>query len=119
MILAFIEDGTLALYENEAAATRAHEQVDVESGSIVFYSDDGTPLAAHAATPAERGRWLGLFPWVSSGAYQLKPAAQGVADPLSLALHETVTLDPNPWFASLDDLKRALRQRGVIADTST
>lgn len=119
MIFAFIEDGTLEIHEDEASATRAHEGVDVESGTVHFYSEQGIPLAPHFTAPNARGRWLGLFPWVSSGAYQLVPGVPGDADTFALALVEAVALAPNPWFASLDELKAELRRRGVIADTST
>jgi hypothetical protein len=119
MIFAFIEDGTLEIHEDEASATRAHEGIDVESGTVHFYSGQGMPLAPRFTAPNARGRWLGLFPWVSSGAYQLVPAASSEVDPFELALREAVALAPNPWFSSLEELKAALRQRGVIADTST
>lgn len=119
MIFAFIDDGTLEIYEDEASAARAHEGIDVESGTVHFYSEQGMPLAARFVTPNEHGRWLGLFRWVSSGAYQLIPATESDADPFALALRETVALAPNSWFSSLDELRAALRQRGVIADTNT
>ena len=119
MIYAFIEDGTLEIHEDEGSATRAHEGIDVESGTVHFYSEQGYPLAPRFITPNKRGRWLGLFPWASSGAYQLLPATQSDADPFALALREAVALAPNSWFSSLDELKTALRQRGVISDTST
>jgi hypothetical protein len=40
-----------------------------------------------------------------------EPSPSG--DPIALALHETSILEPNPWFATLDELKAALAPRGV------
>jgi hypothetical protein len=41
------------------------------------------------------------------------PNPSAVEDSFALALHETSVLEPNRWYASLDDLKAALAARGV------
>jgi hypothetical protein len=114
MVFAFLEDGTLVVHETAADAVRDYEGIDVESGVVHFYDDSGTPLSARFTTPNRTGKTLGLIPWVESGTYQLVPDPASGADPIALALHETSVLEPNRWFASLDEVKAALAARGVV-----
>lgn len=116
MIFAFIEDGTLDVVSDADEARREYEGVDVESGVIRFYDERGTPLSPRFTVPNRRGRFLGLFPWVSSGVYDLAPDPDTPCDSFALALRETVALAPNRWFASLDELRDTLRARGVPVD---
>ena len=119
MILAFVEDGSVAVYQTVADAVRPYEGVDVESGVVRFYDDSGTFLEPRFVTPNRRGRYLGLFGWVISGQYELFPNPSANQDPIALALYETSVLEPNPWFATLDQLKTALSERGVITEWSS
>lgn len=113
MVFAFLEDGTLMIHESAADACRQYEGIDVESGVVHFYDESGTPLSPRFATPNRTGKWLGLIRWVVSGTYELVPDPASGADPIALALYETSVLEPNRWFASLDELKAALAARGV------
>jgi hypothetical protein len=116
MIFAFNEDGTLEILADADQARRDYEGVDVEAGIVNFYDERGTPLEARFSVPNRRGRFLGLFPWVESGVFDLVPAAGSMADAFALALFEAVSLEPNSWFATLDHLKDTLRERGVKVD---
>ena len=116
MILAFIEDGTIALHATEAEAVRAYEGVDVESGVVTFYRDDGTWLEPVFTTPNRRGRFLGLFPWSASGVYRLEPRQNAAADPLWLALFEHELSQPAMGFDTKDQLKAHLASRGATVD---
>ena len=113
MIFAFVEDGTLHVYETAQEAIRAYEGIDVESGVVRFYDESGIYLEPRFIHPNRSGKTLGILPWVESGAYDLvaNPTAQG--DAFALALYETRILDPNPWFTSLEQLKSALAAKGV------
>jgi hypothetical protein len=44
MIFAFIDGGTISVLEDELATRRQFEPIDVESGTVVFYDDEGTWL---------------------------------------------------------------------------
>jgi hypothetical protein len=113
MVFAFLEDGTLVVHESVVDASRQYEGIDVESGVVRFYDESGTFLEPRFTTPNRAGRTLGLFRWVVSGTYELVANPAAGEDPFALALHETSVLEPNRWYASLDDLKATLAARGV------
>jgi hypothetical protein len=113
MIFAFVEDGTLEVYETAPLAIRSHEGIDVESGTVRFYDATGVYLEPRFNTPNRKGNLLGLFGWVNSGVYELVANPQAGEDSFALALYETATLAPNPWFSSLEQLKSDLAARGV------
>jgi hypothetical protein len=113
MIFAFVEDGTLEIYETAAKAIRSHEGIDVESGTVRFYDEAGVYLEPKFNTPNRKGQLFGRFSWVSSGVYDLVANPQANEDSFALALYETATLAPNPWFSSLEQLKSALAAHGV------
>ena len=83
---------------------------------VSFYDEHGTPLAPVFSVPNRHGRFLGLFPWSASGVFDLVPEPASTGDSFALALFEAVSLDPNPWFGSIDQLKDTLRERGVKVD---
>jgi hypothetical protein len=116
MIFAFEEEGTLEILADADDARRDYEGIDVEAGVVNFYDERGTPLEARFSVPNRRGRFLGLFPWAESGVFDLVPAPASTGDSFALALFETVTLNPNRWFATMDQLKDTLRERGVKVD---
>ena len=113
MIFAFVEDGTLHVYETAQEAIRAYEGIDVESGLVRFYDESGVYLEPRFIHPNRSGKTLGVIKWVESGAYDLvaNPAAQ--EDSFALSLYETRVLDPNAWFTSLEQLKSVLAAKGV------
>ena len=113
MIFAFVEDGTLEIYATAAEAVRGHEGIDVESGTVRFYDEAGVYLEPKFRTPNGQGKLFGLFNWVSSGVYDLVANPQSSEDSFALALYETATLAPNPWFNSVEQLKADLAARGV------
>ena len=114
MVFAFLEDGTLEVHAAAADAVRQYEGIDVESGVVRFYDESGVYLEPRFTTPNRSGKTLGLIPWVESGSYELVPNPSAPHDSIALALHETSILQPNPFFANLDDLKAALAARGVV-----
>ena len=113
MIFAFVEGGTLEIYETAGEAIQRHEGLDVESGTVRFYDEAGVHLEPRFSTPNRKGNLLGLFGWVNSGVYELVANPQAGEDSFALALYETATLVPNPWFASIAKLKADLAARGV------
>jgi hypothetical protein len=116
MIFAFNEEGTLDIIENADDARRTYEGIDVEAGMVSFYDEHGIPLAPRFSVPNRRGRFLGLFPWVESGVFDLVPEPAGTGDSFALALFEAVSLNPNRWYGSISGLKDTLRERGVTVD---
>ena len=113
MIFAFLEDGTLEILEGAADAQCEYEGIDVESGTVRFYDESGVYLEPRFSVPNRSGRLLGLLGRVESGVYDLVPNPEAPQDSFALALYETVILQPNRWFSSLDELKKAMASRGV------
>jgi len=107
MIFAFVEDGTLRVFGTAAEAVREYEAIDVESGAVRFYDEDGGVLQPRFTTPNRR---------VRSAAYELVPNPGADEDPIALALYETQSLWPNPWFQSLEQLKATLAAKGVAVE---
>ena len=109
MIFAFVEDGTVEVLASESAA-RTWEPIDVESRVVVFYADDGTWLEPRFTRP-NRHRFFG---WVlEQGAFELvrNPAGHPTIDSIDAALSEAVALEPNPYFRTIDDIRRHLAAR--------
>ena len=113
MIFAFLEDGTLEVCDGLSEAQRRYEGIDVESGTVTFYNEDGVPLEACFTSPNRHRSFFGLFRWTTSGVYTLRANPHAAQDAFALALHETSALAPNPFFASIDQLKLELSGRGV------
>ncbi len=116
LVFAFDEDGLLSVFENVAAAVREFEGVDVASGTVKFYAEDGTFLEPRFLAPNKRGKLLGLMPWVVSGTYDLIANQKADEDSFALALLESHGIQKNPWFSSLQHLKEQLRSKGVMVD---
>jgi hypothetical protein len=116
MIFAFVEDGTLEVHEDLVAVQREYEGVDVENEVVRFYDESGTYLEPKFIVPNRRGRLPGIFGWVSSGVFELVANPDAPQDSFALALHETVSLSPNRWFATLEHLKSALARKGVTVE---
>ncbi|HEY9106261.1 MAG TPA: hypothetical protein VIN58_06255 [Roseateles sp.] len=104
LVFAFLEDGTLEVFLSTAAAATAFEGVDVGAGTVTFYDAQARPLEACFTSP--NGRW-GTF--VSPGGYELQLATHGDTGAFTGALERTLAMEPNEWFATLDEIKRTLR----------
>jgi hypothetical protein len=112
-VFAFLEDGTLRLFETTTAAALEYEGIDVESGVVKFYDRSGTYLQPVFSSPNRTGKIFGLFSWVQSGVYALSPNTDAGEDPFAVALLEVSVLEPNPWFSTLEELKSTLAAEGV------
>ena len=114
MIFAFVEDGTLQVKADLAEVRRDWEGIDVESRAVEFYDEDGRALEPVFTRPNRQGRLLWMVRWVESGEYELRPATDPSMDPISVKLAETAHLHPNPWFDTLDDVRRYLAGRKAV-----
>ena len=111
MIIAYGEDGMFTVHADLAEVRREWEPIDVESGVAIFYDEDGTWLKPVFTTPNRRG----IFGGLTQGEFILTRSEQldAHADPIEVALDEAAGIEPNPYFDSLDSLRRhfALRTR--------
>lgn len=105
MILAFLEDGTLAIHSTIDEVRREYERIGVESRVVRFYDTSGTYLAPIFRTPNRTQRHFLLFETLTSGQYDLRPAPDANEVLLWVCLVETSHLEPNPYFASLTEVK--------------
>lgn len=110
MIIAVIEGGTIEVVEDLAEARRSYEPIDVESDVIVFYDEDGTWLKPVFTKPNKK-QLFGLV--LEQGEYELVREAElgpGI-DPFDAAIGETVAMEPNRFFATLDELGAHVERR--------
>jgi hypothetical protein len=84
----------------------AYEGIDVENGEYLFFDEDGKPLTPVFNTPNQRGRW-----WVwSSQDFELRPSAADAPDLLN-SMQPGISLDPNTFFSTIDEVRTYLRER--------
>jgi len=109
MIFAYAEDGMFTVHADEAEVRRQWEPIDVESGVVVFYDEDGTWLKPEFTKP-NRYRLFGFIP--TQGEYKLARSAQIDAhlDSIDVALDEAAGVEPNPHFDSLESIRRHVRR---------
>ena len=116
LTFAFVEGATLQVFADKAAAASEFEGIDVESRTVNFYDLDGAHLEPVFTAPNRQGKILGLIGWVTSGSYDLVRSSDSAHDSIALALHDTSLMEPNDFFSDLDQLREALRVRGVQVD---
>jgi hypothetical protein len=105
MLIAVLEDGEVLLLADLAAARREIEVYEAESGDAACYDGDGRPLVPRFPSRAER-RLLGIRLDSGPSSYELVPAAAETDQPpLRAVLARATELRPNPWFATLGDLR--------------
>lgn len=113
LVFAFDEDGTLHVLANRRAAAIEYEGIDVESGTVRFFDEDGRSLRPNFVTPNKIKKLFGAIRFVESGAYELVADESSADGSFALALHGARLLGPNQWFSSLEDLRKSLKERGV------
>jgi hypothetical protein len=108
MVFAFEDDSTLSVYADADAAAGDHEPIDVEQGSVVFFADDGSRLRPRF-TKLNRRRLFGLV--VAQGAFVFEESTDPVPGDIEDALQRTTSVNPNPYFASLEAVREHLAAR--------
>ena len=109
VIFAFGDDGGIEVFTSIDDAKRDWEPIDVESGIVVFYDDDGTWLKPDFIKPNKR-QFFGII--LTHGEYTLvREAAPPEVDPIDVALAEAVYIKPNAYFNSVDAILRHIRAR--------
>jgi hypothetical protein len=108
MIFAFVEDGSLHIKRDLNEVRRDFEAVDVENLVVTFYDDTGQPLAPVFTRPNRRRKLLGFLVSLEQGEFELQPTQAPTRDPIEVVLDETVTLEPNPFFTSLEEVRTHL-----------
>ena len=111
MIFVFVEDGSLEIVGDIDEVRKNYEGIDVESGVFQFFDENGQFLEPRFTKPNKKGRFLGIFEWVESGEFELVPAGKNISENIFDYLNETGELKPNPWFSSLDEVRRYLEDR--------
>ena len=117
MIFAFVEDGSLEIKRDLFEVRRDFEAVDVENLVVEFYDQKGTPLKAVFTKPNRRQKVLGVILALEQGEFELRPTDDPTWDPIEVMLDQTVTLEPNPFFNSLEEVRAHLAK--VRAETAS
>jgi hypothetical protein len=100
----FVLDKANDLYvSNEAELQGAFEGIDVEDGEYLFFDESGKSLIQDFVEPNRRGTVL-----VQSGKYRLIGNPDKSACGLAELLRLKPVVQPNPYFADLDAVRRFL-----------
>jgi hypothetical protein len=95
------DEGALMVFDSEESTATYCEGIDVEECGWRFWNDEGVALSAEFLTPNYRsGRTVG------NGTYRLLPDPR--LPPLASALASVFHLEPNPYFASLTEVRARL-----------
>jgi hypothetical protein len=108
MIFAFLEDGSLEIKRDLSEVRRDFEAVDVENLVVEFYDDQGGALEPVFTTPNRRHKFLGFLLSLEQGEFELRPTQDPTWDPVEVMLAQTVALEPNPFFNSLEEVRTYL-----------
>jgi hypothetical protein len=108
MVFAFEGDSTLSVYPDANAAAGDHEPIDVEQGAVAFFADDGSRLRPRFTRLNQRSLF-GLV--VDQGAFVLEEPTFPVAGDIEGALQRTTSVNPNPYFASLEAVRQHFAAR--------
>jgi hypothetical protein len=111
MIFAFVEDGSLEIKRDLSEVRRDFEAVDVENLVVEFYDEDGRPLQPVFTRPNRRRKVLGFLVSLEQGEFELRTTQDATWDPIEVKLNQTVALEPNPFFNSLEDIRAHLLKR--------
>ena len=112
MIIGVLEDGTVLVLSDLAAAQREIESYDAESGAAAFYDSQGVPLSPQFPVRPTR-RFLGLRVDADPGPFELAPAEAGTTRSIMDALNGAKHMVQNSFFASLADLRAHFAARAV------
>lgn len=93
------DDLMLHVFASVTALTDYCEGIDVESGGWLFWDENGAALDPRFIEPVERsGNFAG------GGTYVLEQAVE--AERLAVTLHTAKALDSNPYFGSLNEVRK-------------
>jgi hypothetical protein len=109
MIFAFLDDGAVSVVADEVAARRTFEAIDVENRDVVFYGEDGTWLKPRYR-PRERSFVRRVF---DHGDFELTASSEldGSTKPFDVAILSATAIEPNPFFDSIEAIKRHVASR--------
>ncbi len=114
MFAAETEECRLFVFASEADAIAQCEGLDVEAALWLFWTTDGTPLEPDFLIPNRRG----LFR-VANGSYRLVEASPDHHADLAEALDMLLSMEPNPFFSSLEQVRAHVAGGGGPARAST
>lgn len=114
MFAAETEECRLFVFASEADAIAQCEGLDVEAAVWLFWATDGTPLEPDFITPNRRE----LFR-VANGSYRLVEASPDHHADLAEALDVILSMEPNPFFSSLEQVRAHVAGGGGPARAST
>jgi hypothetical protein len=118
MIFALLDEPTLLVLNDIVEARRELEPYDAASGDVRFFDEHGRALMPVFPHRSDR-RILGILVDDDPGPYELLPAPTESTPTLAAALGPHIGVAPNPWFASIDDVRRHLAQsRGAGSSAS-
>jgi hypothetical protein len=110
MILALGEDGVLSVFSDIHDVRRACEGIDVDNAVWSFFDENGRPLLPVFNTPnVVKPILFGTVSTVvSSRDFDFLPITNGSKPGLLEILPSNVTLDRNPYFSTIEQVRTHL-----------
>jgi hypothetical protein len=110
MILALGEDGVLSVFPDIHDVRRACEGIDVDNAVWSFFDENGRPLLPVFNTPnvVKRHLFGAVSAVTSSQDFDLLPITDGSKPGLLESLTSNITLDRNPYFSTIEQVRAHL-----------
>lgn len=109
MIIVFAEDQTVSVFPDMASVQGECEAIDVEEGAYRFFDELGRSLVPRFIAPVRKSSLLFGIKLVGGGNFELDLDPQDQSA-FETSLANAVAIEPNPWFATLVDLRRCVAE---------
>jgi hypothetical protein len=110
MFFVIADDTVLEVLPDIAAVRRECEPIDVQNGVYSFFDQHGRRLIPRFTQPVETNSSLfGLWGSVGGGSFELDSDPLDDGSTFEAMLASAAALGPNPWFASIDEVARSVR----------
>lgn len=99
----------MQIFFNITAVQASCEGIDVEDGEYRFFNAEGDPLEIVFLKPNKKSKTLfGLITVVQSGIFDLVHTNNPLSTTLLQALTDNISLAPNPYYTSIEEVRKLL-----------
>jgi len=115
MIFVFGEDHTLEILSSLEEAENKYDAIDVECKVYEFYDENGRYLKPKFIVPNKTVKKWFIFNRIVSGEYKLELSEHNEFNqPLDWALGQTIEMQPNSFFKTLDAAKSYITSASIV-----
>jgi hypothetical protein len=109
MIIVFADDQTVSVFPDLGSVQGECEAIDVEEGAFHFFDELGRRLVPRFTSPVRRSRSIFGISSVGGGNFELDLDPEDQSS-FETSLANAVAIEPNRWFATLEDLGRHIAE---------